>query len=134
VTRPTDDIAADLARTRDRLILALVVLLVATVLAGLAIGTLSVTRPIARLLEGVRLVREGDFRTHVRASRDDEIGKLVAEFNEMIAALAQSRARSETEAEVRARLEGGLQRVDKLVTIGQLSAGLAHEIGSPLQV
>ena len=52
----------------------------------------------------------------------------------MIAALAESRARIEAEAEARSKLEQGLQRVDKLVTIGQLSAGLAHEIGSPLQV
>jgi signal transduction histidine kinase len=28
----------------------------------------------------------------------------------------------------------GLQRLDKLATVGQLSAGLAHEIGSPLQI
>jgi signal transduction histidine kinase len=34
----------------------------------------------------------------------------------------------------RAALEGHLQKLDKLATVGQLSAGLAHEVGSPLQV
>lgn len=134
VVRPTDDIRADLARTRDRLLVALGVFLVATMIAGLVLGTVHVSRPIARLLDGVRHVQEGDFKAHVKPGRDDEIGQLVEQFNVMIERLAELRARIETEAEARTRLELGLQRVDKLVTIGQLSAGLAHEIGSPLQV
>jgi signal transduction histidine kinase len=134
IARPTDDLVADLERTRTRHIVALIALLISTIGAGLALGTLHVTRPIARLLEGVRHVREGDFRARVKPGRHDEIGRLVDEFNAMIGVLEESRARIEEEAEARSRLEMGLQRVDKLVTIGQLSAGLAHEIGSPLQV
>jgi signal transduction histidine kinase len=134
IVRPTDDITSDLERTRGRLVLALLGFTLATVIAGSVLGTVHVSRPIAHLLDGVRHVREGDFRTRVKPGRNDEIGKLVVEFNAMIAALAESRARIEVEADARSRLELGLQRVDKLVTIGQLSAGLAHEIGSPLQV
>lgn len=134
IARPTDDLEADLARTLHRHIVALVSFLIATMIAGLVLGTLHVSRPIASLLEGVKHVREGDFRARVKPGRHDEIGQLVDEFNAMIGALAESRARIEEEAEARSRLEQGLQRVDKLVTIGQLSAGLAHEIGSPLQV
>ncbi|HWU89586.1 MAG TPA: HAMP domain-containing sensor histidine kinase [Kofleriaceae bacterium] len=134
ISRPVDDLAAALARTRERLLVTVVGFLLATMAAGLALGTLLVTRPIARLLDGMRHVREGDFRARVRPGHHDEIGRLVDEFNAMIGALAEERSRAEAEAEARARLERGLQRVDKLVTIGQLSAGLAHEIGSPLQV
>jgi signal transduction histidine kinase len=36
--------------------------------------------------------------------------------------------------ESRQKLERGLREADKLITLGQLSAVLAHEIGSPLQV
>jgi signal transduction histidine kinase len=79
-------------------------------------------------------VREGDFRSRVLPGRHDEIGELVEEFNRMLGALAAMREKIEREADSRAHLEVGLQRVDKLITIGQLSAGLAHEIGSPLQV
>ncbi len=134
IARPIDDLIGDLRRTRARLVLVVIAFLIATVAAGLVLGTIHVTRPITRLLEGVRHVRFGDFRSPVTAVRDDEIGQLVKEFNAMIDALAESRARTEHETEARAGLERGLQRVDKLVTIGQLSAGLAHEIGSPLQV
>src|SRR5438105_4842297 len=101
---------------------------------GLVLGTIAVSRPIAKLAAGMRSVREGDFRTKVPAARRDEIGELVNEFNAMAAALAEARRRTESETELRARMEQGLQRADKLITIGQLSAGLAHEIGSPLQV
>lgn len=134
IARPIDDLLADLARTRARLLAALGGFVLATLAAGLTLGTLLVTRPIARLAGGMRHVREGDFRAHVRPGRRDEIGHLVDEFNAMIGALAEERSRAEAEADARGRLERGLQRIDKLVTIGQLSAGLAHEIGSPLQV
>lgn len=134
IVRPVDDLAEDLARTRERLLLTVAVFLMATIAAGMLLGTLQVTRPIARLLDGVRQVREGDFRSRVRSGRRDEIGRLVDEFNATIGMLESERSRAETEAEARARLERGLQQIDKLVTIGQLSAGLAHEIGSPLQV
>ena len=134
IARDVADLDADLARTRRRLIAVVAAFLLATVIAGLVLGTIHVRRPIARLVAGVRQARAGDFRGRVRPGRDDEIGELVDEFNAMIGALAEQRARAEAEAEARVRLVRGLQRVDKLVTIGQLSAGLAHEIGSPLQV
>jgi signal transduction histidine kinase len=134
IGRPVGDLEGDLSRTRTRLVTAMIALLLATAIAGLALGTFHVSRPIARLRDGIRQIREGDFKTQVRADRQDEIGELVVEFNRMIAALAEERSRAEAEADARTRLEQGLQRVDKLVTIGQLSAGLAHEIGSPLQV
>ncbi|HEY4180193.1 MAG TPA: HAMP domain-containing sensor histidine kinase [Kofleriaceae bacterium] len=134
IARSIDDIDADLARTLSRLVIVVVAFSVATMGVGLLLGTYAVTRPIASLLTGVRHVREGDFVTRVSEARHDEIGELTNEFNRMIEALAASRGKFETEAEARRRLERGLGEVDKLVTIGQLSAGLAHEIGSPLQV
>jgi len=127
ISRPLDDLRADLDRTRDRLILVVVTFLAATMISGVVLGTIHVTRPITRLLAGMRQVRGGDFRSQVTSARDDELGELVVEFNAMLAAL-------DAAEQSRAQLEHGLQRVDKLVTIGQLSAGLAHEIGSPLQV
>ena len=134
ISRPVDDLAEDLERTRRRLTLTVAGFLLGTIAAGMVLGTLQVTRPIARLLEGVRQVREGDFRSRVKSGRHDEIGRLVDEFNATIGVLDIERSRAEIEADARGRLERGLQQIDKLVTIGQLSAGLAHEIGSPLQV
>jgi signal transduction histidine kinase len=62
------------------------------------------------------------------------MGAVAAEFNTMVAELRETRQRLDQEAESHHRLQHALQAADKLITIGQLSAGLAHEIGSPLQV
>ena len=136
VVRPLDDLDEDLARTRNRLCWVVAMFLVGTIATGMILGTIHVTRPLGRLVARMGQVRRGDFQASRNGPprRNDEIGKLVGEFNAMIAALAESRARATDQTEARIRLEEGLRRIDKLVTIGQLSAGLAHEIGSPLQV
>ena len=134
VVRPVTDLDADLARTRWRLIVVVATFVAVTMVVGIVLGTLYVSRPIAAMLAGVRSARSGDFRSPVPIGRRDEIGALADEFNAMLAALSEARSRIEHEADARIRLERGLERADKLITIGQLSAGLAHEIGSPLQV
>ena len=134
VGRAIDDLKADLARTRWRLIAVVVAFIAVTMIAGVLLGTAYITRPLATMLDGVAHVRDGDFKSRVPLARHDEIGALVDEFNAMVAALGEARQRIELETEARLRLERGLQGIDKMVTIGQLSAGLAHEIGSPLQV
>jgi signal transduction histidine kinase len=134
VARVIDDLKADLARTRWRLIVVVVAFVAMTLVAGVLLGTAYITRPLARVLDGIAHVRGGDFQSTVPPARHDEIGALVDEFNAMVAALVAARQDIERETEARLRLERGLQGIDKMVTIGQLSAGLAHEIGSPLQV
>ena len=134
VARVIDDLKADLARTRWRLIVVVVAFVAMTLVAGVLLGTAYITRPLARVLDGIAHVRSGDFQSTVPPARHDEIGALVDEFNAMVAALVAARQDIERETEARLRLERGLQGIDKMVTIGQLSAGLAHEIGSPLQV
>lgn len=134
VSRVTDDVRADLARTRWRLIAVVVALVAVTLAAGVLLGTAYVTRPLATVLDGISHVRAGDFRSPVPLAHHDEIGALVDQFNAMVDTLAEARQRIDQETEARLRLERGLQGIDKMVTIGQLSAGLAHEIGSPLQV
>ncbi len=134
VARSLEDLDADLARTRLRLIVVVLAFVFGTLATGVVLGTIYVSRPLATVLDGIAHVRDGDFKSRIAVPRHDEIGALVDEFNTMVVALAEARTRVEQETEARLRLERGLQGVDKMVTIGQLSAGLAHEIGSPLQV
>lgn len=134
LVRPTSDLEADLGRTRWRLIAVVVAFVAVTMVAGLVLGTLYVSRPVASMLGGIRDVRRDNFRAPVQVRRHDEIGDVIDEFNAMVAAIAAARGRADAETEARLRLERGLQGADKMITIGQLSAGLAHEIGSPLQV
>ncbi|TMQ02528.1 MAG: HAMP domain-containing protein [Deltaproteobacteria bacterium] len=134
VARVIDDLRADLGRTRDRLIVVVLAFVAVTLVTGILLGTAYITRPLATVLDGITHVRAGDFKSRVPLARRDEIGALTDEFNAMVATLGEARQRIDQETEARLRLERGLQDIDKMVTIGQLSAGLAHEIGSPLQV
>src|SRR5215468_169208 len=63
VARVTDDLRADLARTRWRLIAVVVALVAVTLAAGVLLGTAYITRPLATVLDGISHVRAGDFRS-----------------------------------------------------------------------
>lgn len=134
VDRPVDDLRADVDATRRASALAVVVVVTSTALVVLALSRLWIGRPLDRLRDGMRRVRGGDLGTAISPGSRDEIGALAGEFNEMLAELRHARERLAAEAESRRRLQSALQERDKLARVGQLSAGLAHEIGSPLQV
>jgi len=134
LVQPLAEVRRDLADTRRGIVVSLCVLVLAITGVQALLGTLWVTRPLSALASGMQRLREGR-PAHVEgARRNDEVGRLGKEFDALVKNLRDAEDRIAREVESRLALEQGLQRVDKLATIGQLSAGLAHEIGSPLQV
>lgn len=134
VVRPLADVKRDLAQTSRGIALSVVFFAVVTWALGLFFGRLFITKPLERLVAAMGRVRSGDLTYALPVSSRDEAGAVAGQFNAMVADLHEARARLEQESESRQRLQRGLERVDKLITIGQLSAGLAHEIGTPLQI
>jgi HAMP domain-containing protein len=93
-----------------------------------------VARPLSTLLGGVESVAAGDLAVVMPIRRGDEIGRLASAFNHMTASLRSAAAELETKGQANLALERRLQHAQRLTLIGQLTASIAHQIGSPLNV
>jgi signal transduction histidine kinase len=65
---------------------------------------------------------------------DDEVRSLASEFNHMCGRLEAAQESLLAEAEKRRQAEARLRKAERLASVGRLAAGLAHEIGTPLNV
>jgi signal transduction histidine kinase len=134
VVRPLDGLRRDMVATATSTALSIAAAFAALMCVAWMLVHLHVRRPLDGLLNVIGAVRSGDFTAAASEGRNDELSQLGAQFNAMVRELDHARKKVLAESEARQALEAGLARIDKMVTLGQLSAGLAHEIGSPLQI
>jgi two-component system NtrC family sensor kinase len=93
-----------------------------------------VGRPIRDLVAMARRIGGGDLSLRLPVRRRDEISDLCGEMNRMCDRLGEARARIAAETGARLTMLDQLRHADRLTTVGSLAAGIAHELGSPLQV
>ena len=112
-----------------------VLLLIGGTVALILVGTRKwVSRPISKLINGIGDMAKGNLDTRIDLKGEDELSELARSFNQMAADLKRARERIIQEGEARLELERGLQQSAKLAIVGQLASGLAHEIGTPLNI
>jgi len=134
ISRPLADVNQDLLETAGSTAATVGIFVLLAMGLGIWIGETRLARPLTRLVGAMRQVQEGELRAPVVEVGDDELVAVAREFNRMLAELRTAQAEAAREAEARREATRSLEAADRLVTVGQLSASVAHEIGSPLQV
>ncbi len=119
----SESVAAERAYVRktitDTVVTALTLGGVCTVLA-MILSVWFVGRPVEGLTEKARRVGRGDFSSPLHLPGRDEFAELAREMNAMCDRLGQTLRQ--------------LRHADRLATVGKLASGLAHELGTPLNV
>jgi two-component system, NtrC family, sensor kinase len=100
----------------------------------LVMGVWLVGRPLNLLAAKAKRIGRGDLSGPLPMSQRDEIGQLGREVNAMCERLSEATSRTEAETSARIRAMEQLRHADRLITVGRLAAGIAHELGTPLNV
>jgi two-component system NtrC family sensor kinase len=135
---------ANIARARRQLILYAVI---GTVVVALSSGVflfVTVHVPVRRLREGTRQISEGHLDYRILLSSKDEIGALASAFNDMTQSLQKAeqenrlwsqtleRRVEEKTAELK-QIHEQIMQIEKMASLGKLSATVAHELNNPLE-
>lgn len=100
----------------------------------LVMGVWLVGRPLNLLAAKAQRIGRGDLSHPVSFRQRDEISELGREVNAMCERLAEANARMQAETTARIDALEQLRHADRLITVGRLAAGIAHELGTPLNV
>ena len=139
ILRPLGEVQRTMNLTQQLLVLYLALGSVVTLVVGFLLLSRTVVRPLEVLGRATERVAEGDLAGHVEEAGPGELGRLARSFNRMVDRIRVGRDQLQHRvlelAESHARLESAQDEVvrsERLATVGQLAAGVAHEVGNPL--
>lgn len=117
VTIPMEEFGREAQAIRTKVIQTVAVTLLVTLL-GVSILSYNLSRPVRELVAATNRLASGDLDQEIPVKSRDELGDLTRSFNRMVRNLSL--------------IQKELVRSEKLISLGRLSAGVAHEIRNPL--
>jgi two-component system NtrC family sensor kinase len=85
-----------------------------------------ILRPIKKLKLGAEKLTQGDLECRIKFESKDEIGELARTFNFMAASL------KDRDAKLKEYAQKKIMESERLATVGQLAASIAHELNNPM--
>ena len=107
---------------------------VSALLLMTVLGSIWINRPVRRLREQAERIGTGDFSASLDIGGRDELGKLAGSIEQMRGQLAAAKEADDEATRDKIKTLEKLRHTERLATLGQLSAGMAHELGTPLNV
>ena len=98
------------------------------------LGINVVGRPLQQLIEKTRRAGTGDLTGNLYLGGNDELTELAQSLNSMCLQLSESQEKVRAETTARISALEQLRHADRLHTVGRLASGIAHELGTPLNV
>jgi two-component system NtrC family sensor kinase len=134
ILQQTSFMEQDIRRAKWTIFIVILILIGGTVALVAFLTRRWITHPISQLMVGIDRLAKGNLNTQIDVKSGDELSELAKAFNQMAVDLKEAQKRIIEEAETKLELERSLRQSEKLAIIGQLASGLAHEIGTPLNI
>jgi two-component system NtrC family sensor kinase len=118
ISMSLDDVDRDIQSSQRRLLLFGIVAITAVSAMIYLLVNRIVLKPVNEIVAATRKVAAGDLQYTIALPKRDEIGMLAQSFNAMTQKLSEAQRQ--------------VYQTQKLAAVGQLAAGVAHEINNPL--
>lgn len=135
ITRPLLELQQDIQSTTRLTAFSVALFALSTTIVMLALLRREISDPLAGIVAAVsKLGDDLDTVLDLPEQRSDELHIVADTFVRLQRQMIAARDAAAAETQQREALERQLRDADKLIAVGQLATGIAHEIGSPLQV